>query len=87
MKIGRLLASLTSQRNETGLVAIRHMTLLHLLNPLSPKSLEKCIELLQSNPKAEPIDYMRIYALQYASERNTDKKKFNYRRMCFSFSI
>jgi len=73
VEIGRSLASLSTQRNKTGVDAIRHMTLLHLLNPLSPKSLDRCIELLRSNPDAEPIDYMRIHALQYAS--SSDKKR------------
>ena len=50
------------------------MTLLHLLNPLSPKSLDRCIELLRSNPKSEPIDYMRIFALQYASIKDEKKR-------------
>src|SRR6056300_1007750 len=73
VEIGRSLASLSTQRNKTGVDAIRHMTLLHLLNPLSPKSLDRCIELLRSNPDAEPIDYMRIHALQYAS--SSDKQR------------
>jgi hypothetical protein len=74
VEIGRSLASLSAQRNKTGVDAIRHMTLLHLLNPLSPKSLDRCIELLRSNPESEPIDYMRIFALQYASIED-DKKR------------
>ena len=75
IEIGRSLASLSAQRNKTGVDAIRHMTLLHLLNPLSPKSLDRCIELLRSNPDAEPIDYMRIHALQYASTTDDQKRK------------
>ena len=67
IELGRSLASLSSQKNDTGLAAIRHMTLLHLLNPLSSRSLDRCIELLQNNPEAKPIDFMRIHALQYAS--------------------
>jgi len=74
VEIGRSLASLSAQRNDIGVSAIRHMTLLHLLNPLSPKSLERCIELLRSNPKSEPIDYMRIFALQYASIEDEKKR-------------
>ena len=46
-EIGRELATLSSQRNKVGLEAIRHMTLLHLLNPLSLDSLEQCIMLLK----------------------------------------
>ena len=75
LQIGRSLASLSAQRNQTGVDAIRHMTLLHLLNPLSPKSLERCIELLQSNPDAQPIDYLRIHALQYASSNKSTRKE------------
>jgi tetratricopeptide (TPR) repeat protein len=75
IEIGRSLASLSAQRNKTGVDAIRHMTLLHLLNPLSPSSLGRCIELLRSNPDAEPIDYMRIHALQYASTTDDQKRK------------
>jgi hypothetical protein len=75
IEIGRSLASLSAQRNKTGVDAIRHMTLLHLLNPLSPSSLDRCIELLRSNPDAEPIDYMRIHALQYASTTDDQKRK------------
>ena len=75
IEIGRSLASLSAQRNKTGIDAIRHMTLLHLLNPLSPSSLDRCIELLRSNPDAKPIDYMRIHALQYASTTDDQKRK------------
>lgn len=74
-EIGRSLASLSAQRNQTGVDAIRHMTLLHLLNPLSPKSLDRCIELLRSNPDAQPIDYLRIHALQYASSNDPVRKE------------
>ena len=74
-EIGRSLASLSTQRNKIGVDAIRHMTLLHLLNPLSPKSLDRCIELLRSNPDAEPIDFMRIHALQYASSNDQKRKE------------
>jgi hypothetical protein len=75
MNIGRSLASLSAQRDKIGVDAIRHMTLLHLLNPLSPKSLNRCIELLRSNPYSEPIDYLRIHALQYASTNNEVRKE------------
>ena len=63
--IGRTLANLSTRRNKTGKDAIRHMTLLHLLQPLSKNSLHKCISLLSANTFAEPIDFMRIHALQY----------------------
>ena len=74
-EIGRSLASLSAQRNQTGIDAIRHMTLLHLLNPLSPKSLDRCVKLLRSNPVAQPIDYLRIHALQYASSNDPVRKE------------
>jgi hypothetical protein len=74
LEIGRSLASLSTQRNQVGVDAIRHMTLLHLLNPLSPKSLDRCIELLRSNLESKPIDYMRIFALQYASIEDEKKR-------------
>lgn len=76
IEVGKALASISAQRNEVGVEAIRHMTLLHLLNPLSANSLQKCIELLQANPQSNPIDYLRIHALQYAvSNQNAEKEK------------
>lgn len=72
VEIGRELAGLSAQRNKIGIEAIRHMTLLHLLKPLSASSLIRCIELLRINPEAQAIDFMRIHALQYASSRDLD---------------
>ena len=63
--IGGKLAKLASRKSQTGIEAIRHMTLLHILQPLSNDSLSKCLELLQSNQNAQAIDFMRIHALQY----------------------
>jgi hypothetical protein len=72
--IAKKLADLSNRKSISGVEAIRHLTLLHLLNPLSKKSLRTCIELLQSNPHAEPIDFMRIHALQYhVSAKETEK--------------
>ena len=51
------------------------MTLLHLMQPLSPSSLDKCIELLQVNKQAQPIDFLRIHALRFASTQNEEEKK------------
>jgi len=65
-EIGKSLAALSSQRSKIGVDAIRHMTLLNLLNPLSPKSLDRCVELLRSNSESEPIDFLRIHALQFS---------------------
>jgi len=81
IEVGKALASLSAQRNDIGVEAIRHMTLLHLLNPLSANSLQKCIELLNSNPQSKPIDYLRIHALQYAVS-NQDSEKANIIREC-----
>ncbi len=68
--VGKKLANMSSRKSQSGVEAIRHMTLLHVLSPLSSSSLQKCVELLRSNPHAEPIDYMRIFALQYISAKN-----------------
>ena len=72
--IGRSLAMLSSQRNKTGIEAIRHMTLLHLLSPLSPESLDRCLELLEANSHSQQIDFLRICALKHTSAKN-DKQR------------
>ena len=69
VRLGKLLAPLSSQRSEEGLEAIRHMTLLNFLQPLSPQSLERCIQLLSVNPYAQALDFLRIYAMLYAIEK------------------
>ena len=74
-RIGQELALLSAQRDQTGIEAIRHMTLLHLMQPLSPSSLDKCIELLQVNKQAQPIDFLRIHALRFASTQSEEEKK------------
>ena len=73
--VGKKLAQLSTRKTQFGVEAIRHMTLLHILSPLSKGSLDRCIELLQSNPKAEPIDFMRIYALQFEITENEIEKQ------------
>ena len=75
MRLGQALAPLSSQRSEIGLEAIRHMTLLNFLQPLAPKSLDHCIELLSVNPKANAIDFLRIYAMRYAVEQSPLERK------------
>ena len=75
VRIGRALVPLSSQRSEIGVEAIRHMTLLNFLQPLSSSSLERCIQLLSVNPKAEPIDFLRIYAMLYATEKSESSKE------------
>ena len=72
--IGRNLANLSGRRSKTGTEAIRHMTLLHLLQPLSKTSLKKCITLLSANPHSEPLDFMRIHALEYQLSQNHAEK-------------
>ncbi len=72
--IAKKLADLSNRKSTSGVEAIRHLTLLHLLNPLAKKSLKTCIELLQSNPHAETIDFMRIHALQYDIAANETEK-------------
>ena len=73
-QIATSLASLSAQRNEVGIDAIRHMTLLHLIYPLDPKSLSKCIDLLNTNQFAKPIDFLRINALRLAASSNEGEK-------------
>ena len=68
--IGNSLAILSARKDEVGIEAIRHMSLLHLLLPLDPESLNKCINLLSTNENAKPIDFLRINALRFASTRN-----------------
>ena len=75
VEISSKLASLSSQRNETGIEAIRHLTLIHLLMPLSQEALERCINLLRSNPYKKPIDFLRVYALMYSSSESLATKE------------
>ena len=72
--IGNSLAILSAKKDEVGIEAIRHMSLLHLIQPLDPESLNKCINLLSSNEHAKPIDFLRINALRFASTRNEAEK-------------
>lgn len=85
--LGGKLARLSSRQSKSGTKAIRHMTLLHILNPLSRSSLVKCVELLQSNPHAEAIDFMRIHALQYEIARNVDEKEIFIRKCADQFEL
>jgi hypothetical protein len=73
-RIGASLAALSAQRNEIGIDAIHHMTLLDLIYPLDPESLNKCIDLLHTNKYAKPIDFLRINALRFASSENEEEK-------------
>jgi len=74
--ISRKLASLSTRRNQIGIDAIRHMTLINLLEPISQNGLERCIELLRSNSSSEPIDFLRVFALLYTKTKNPSKQNF-----------
>lgn len=73
--VGKKLAEIAARKTTSGIEAIRHMTLLHTINPLSQSSLLRCIELLRINPNAKSIDFMRIYALKYLSTGDTNEKE------------
>ena len=74
-RIGQELALLSAQRDETGIEAIRHMTLLHLMQPLSPSSLDKCIELLQVNKQANPSTFCVFMLFASLRPKRRRKKK------------
>ena len=74
--ISRKLASLSTRRNQIGIDAIRHMTLINLLEPISQNGLEHCIELLRSNSSSKPIDFLRVFALLYTKTKNPSKQNF-----------
>ena len=76
INISRKLASLSTRRNQIGIDAIRHMTLINLLEPISQDGLERCIELLRSNSASEPIDFLRVFALLYTKTKNPSKQNF-----------
>ena len=82
--MGRKLAEFSIKNNESGKEAIRHMTLIHLLQPLSKSSLYRCIELLDSNEYSEPIDYMRVFALLYQIE-TVEQEKDKIIETCSSY--
>ena len=73
-KIGESLIALSFQRNEYGIEAIKHLSLLHVISPLSRKSLEHCISMLKSNSHAQSIDFLRIHALLYSLVQDKEKK-------------
>lgn len=74
LNLSRMLAELSSRRNQTGVDAIKHMTLLNLLQPLSQSALTRCIEILKTNSSSNPIDFLRIYALLYVKVNDKLKK-------------
>ena len=85
--IASKLAELSTRKNETGKEAIRYMTLLHLLQPLSYESLLKCIDLLRTNSHSESIDYMRIYALLYQLADTDTKKRLHIKECSDLFDL
>jgi hypothetical protein len=73
-KAGRLLAKLAPQPDETGIEAIRHMTLIHTALPIADQGLGRCLELLKANPHSKPIDFLRIHALRFDSASQEHEK-------------
>ncbi|MBT3570261.1 MAG: hypothetical protein HN494_15535 [Opitutae bacterium] len=74
-KAGRLLAKFAPQPDETGIEAIRHMTLIHTAIPIADEGLGRCLELLNINPHAKPIDFLRIHALRFDSASQEHNKR------------
>ena len=74
-KAGKLLAKFAPRPDETGIKAIRHMTLIHTALPIAKKGLERCLELLKVNPNKKPIDFLRIHALRFDSAGQEQEKR------------
>ena len=74
-KAGRLLAKFAPRPDETGLEAIRHMTLIHTTLPIANQGLNRCLELLKSNQHSKPIDFLRIHALRFDSASQEHEKR------------
>ena len=64
------------------------MSLLYLLEPLNKEALNRCIELLDSNPNSKAIDYLRILALLYSDsdDQITRRKIINRGASMFNLS-
>lgn len=75
IEVAKALNELTTQQNRIGVEAIKHITLINVLEALSEEYLQICIERLQSNRYSEPIDFLRIYALLYAKRIDPIQKK------------
>lgn len=75
VEAGRLLAGIARQPDTNGLEAIRHMTLIHTVLPLATKGLDFCLKLVESNPKAHLIDYLRLHALRFDSATKDHERK------------
>jgi len=87
INISRKLASLSTRRNKTGIEAIRHMTLINLIEPLSQNALDRCIELLRSNSSSKPIDFLRVFALLYTKTKNTSEQNQIISQCASMFSL
>lgn len=85
--ISRKLAKLSSRRNQIGIEAVRHMTLLNLLQPLSESALLKCVELLRSNSSSKPIDFLRVYALLYSKNEDQGFRNETIKKCASLFNL
>ena len=74
-KAGRLLAKFAPRPDETGIEAIRHMTLIHTTLPIANQGLGRCLELLKANPHSKQIDFLRIHALRFDSASQEHEKR------------
>ncbi|MDA9962504.1 hypothetical protein N9D63_06425 [Opitutales bacterium] len=74
-KAGRLLAKFAPRPDETGIEAIRHMTLIHTTLPIVNQGLGRCLELLKANSHSKPIDFLRIHALRFDSASQEHEKR------------
>ena len=74
-KAGKLLAKFAPRPDETGIEAIRHMTLIHTAIPIANQGLGRCLELLNINQHAKPIDFLRIHALRFDSASQEHDKR------------
>ena len=85
--ISRKLAQLSSRRNQIGIEAIRHMTLLNLLQPLSEGALGRCLELLRSNTSSKPIDFLRVYALLFTKKEDQNHQNEIVKKCASLFNL
>lgn len=74
-KAGKLLANFAPRVDQTGIDAIRHMTLIHTSLAIADQGLNRCLELLKLNPHSKPIDFLRIHALRFDSASKEHEKR------------
>ena len=84
-KAGRLLAKFAQRPDETGIEAIRHMTLIHTTLPIANQGLDRCLELLKGNSHSKPIDFLRIHALRFDSASQEHEKRAVLEECCGNF--